>query len=71
MTSRGLRVIVPAAVLAAVLAVSGSVSFGQIDELSAVDKKSSKPTPRMANGKPDLSGYWKGSKDTKPGGNIG
>ena len=25
----------------------------------------------MANGKPDFSGYWKGTTETKPGGNIG
>lgn len=31
----------------------------------------SKPTPRLANGKPDLNGYWVGSNQTKPVGNIG
>ena len=30
-----------------------------------------RPAPRMANGKPDLSGYWKGTTQTRPGGNIG
>lgn len=34
-------------------------------------KRSPKPTPRLPNGKPDLSGYWKGSRATKPVGNIG
>lgn len=29
------------------------------------------PTPRTARGKPDLSGYWKGSRSTRPIGNIG
>jgi hypothetical protein len=28
-------------------------------------------TPRTADGHPDLSGFWKGSRDTKPVGNIG
>jgi len=39
--------------------------------LTAVDVKSTKPAPRAADGHPDLSGYWKGTTDTKPGGNIG
>lgn len=30
-----------------------------------------KPTPRMPDGHPDLSGYWKGSSRTRPVGNIG
>jgi hypothetical protein len=32
---------------------------------------SSAPTPRNADGHPDFSGIWKGSKATKPVGNIG
>src|ERR1700681_389067 len=41
--------------------------------LTAVDDKAAKPkpAPRTADGHPDLSGYWKGTRDTKPGGNIG
>ena len=41
-------------------------------ELTAVDNKSApqKPAPRLG-GHPDLSGYWKGTRDTRPGGNIG
>lgn len=31
----------------------------------------SQPAPRTARGKPDLSGYWQGSRDTRPIGNIG
>jgi hypothetical protein len=27
--------------------------------------------PKTADGHPDLNGFWKGMKDTKPGGNIG
>jgi hypothetical protein len=44
-------------------------AYGQ--ELTAADFKSDRPTPRMANGHPDLSGYWKGTRDTRPVGNIG
>jgi hypothetical protein len=32
---------------------------------------STAPTPRTAGGHPDFSGFWKGSKTTKPVGNIG
>jgi hypothetical protein len=31
----------------------------------------SKPTPRTADGHPDLGGFWKGDRKTKPVGNIG
>jgi hypothetical protein len=31
----------------------------------------SAPTPRTPDGHPDLSGFWKGSRQTKPVGNIG
>lgn len=39
--------------------------------LTAPDVKSSKPAPRTADGHPDLSGFWKGDRNTKPVGNIG
>lgn len=40
-------------------------------ELTASDIKSNRPTPRTADGHPDLTGYWKGTRDTHPVGNIG
>lgn len=43
---------------------------GQGGTVTAPDVQSSKPTPRTADGHPDLSGYWKGTRDTKPVGNI-
>lgn len=30
-----------------------------------------KPTPRTADGRPDLTGFWKGDRKTRPVGNIG
>ena len=44
---------------------------GQEGGLTAPDVKSSKPAPRTSDGHPDLSGYWKGTRETKPVGNIG
>ena len=64
----GTRVAVCSVVVVVVLALSSAVSRAQ---LSVPDFKSNRPTPRMANGKPDFSGYWKGTTDTKPVGNIG
>jgi hypothetical protein len=46
-----------------------STSFAQ--GLTAPDVQSSKPAPRTADGHPDLSGFWKGMRNTKPVGNIG
>src|SRR5262245_1392500 len=66
MTAR--RAVLAATVALCALTLSGVVTLAQ---LQVPDFKSSRPTPRMANGKPDLSGYWKGTTDTKPGGNIG
>lgn len=42
-------------------------------ELTAEDPKSAtpRPPPRGPDGHPDFSGYWKGTKDTRPVGNIG
>ena len=51
------------------LALAASGAGAQ--ELTAPDIKSNRPTPRTADGHPDLSGYWKGTRDTHPVGNIG
>jgi hypothetical protein len=37
---------------------------------SAAPATSPKPVPRLADGHPDLNGYWKGMRDTVPVGNI-
>ena len=55
-------------ILLLMLAAALPLSFGQ--GLTAPDVKSTKPAPRTADGHPDLSGYWKGTRDTKPVGNI-
>jgi hypothetical protein len=51
-----------------ILAFASLTAFGQ--GLSVPDFKSNKPTPRTGDGHPDLSGYWKGTRETKPVGNI-
>jgi len=40
------------------------------DLIGSDPKGPSKPAPRL-DGHPDLSGFWKGTRATKPGGNIG
>src|SRR5262247_1256749 len=46
-------------------------SAAQERPLQEPDRKSARPTPRTVSGRPDFSGYWKGTTDTKPVGNIG
>ena len=53
--------------LPAILALAAMTAFGQ---MTVPDFKSDKPTPRTAGGHPDLSGYWKGTRETKPVGNL-
>lgn len=43
----------------------------QTGELTAAEPKGpAKAAPRTADGHPDLNGFWKGTRDTKPVGNI-
>lgn len=63
--------LVIAASITTLVVFGWSPLFGQEGGLTAPDVKSSKPAPRTSGGHPDLSGYWKGTRDTKPVGNIG
>ena len=53
------------------LVAQGEILPGQAQGLTAPDVKSGRPTPRMADGHPDFSGYWKGIRGMTPVGNIG
>src|SRR2546428_2749977 len=66
------RTHVAAAILAAIAVFSVAVFGQENNPLTAVDVKSAKPkpAPRTADGHPDLSGYWKGTRDTVPVGNM-
>jgi hypothetical protein len=45
--------------------------FAQTGGLTGTEPKGpSKPAPRTAGGHPDFTGFWKGTRDTKPVGNI-
>src|SRR5580704_16927287 len=66
--------LVTATAVCATLGSSLQPLLGQGERsLTAVDDKIAKPkaAPRTADGHPDLIGYWKGTRDTRPGGNIG
>jgi hypothetical protein len=60
-----------AAVCAVVVCALALPVTASAQGLRAVDRPSDRPTPRMAYGRPDFSGYWKGTTDTSPVGNIG
>jgi len=56
------------------LAFLSATAFAQEQargSLTAEDVKSSKPAPRTPDGHPDLTGFWRGTRNTKPVGNIG
>src|SRR5687768_17064522 len=59
---------ITAGVVVVILSLSAVAGRAQ---LTVADFKSTRPTPRTASGRPDFSGYWKGTTDTKPVGNIG
>ncbi len=52
------------------LAIAAPLAMLAPAQMTVPDFKSTKPAPRTADGHPDLSGYWKGTRETKPGGNI-
>jgi hypothetical protein len=61
----------------AILALGSSFAIGQsgrgggrAGDKAAVPAGPPKPAPRTPDGHPDLNGYWKGTRDTVPVGNI-
>ncbi len=78
-----LRKLSQGTVAAVLLTALASASFAQdapkkeqadsaySDFIGTEPKGPSKPTPRTAAGHPDLTGFWKGDRATKPVGNIG
>jgi len=55
---------------AALLSIFALAAFTAFGQMTVPDFKSTRPTPKTADGHPDLSGYWKGTRETKPVGNL-
>ena len=55
---------------AALMSIFTFVAFAAFGQMTVPDFKSNRPTPKTADGHPDLSGYWKGTRETKPVGNL-
>src|SRR5205809_3413978 len=70
MRTDGRTPIMVLASLALGLALSPVAAFAQ-GAGTVRDLKSTKPTPRTADRHPDLSGFWRGTRETRPVGNIG
>src|ERR1700730_3779948 len=67
-----LRLLIVTALCATLDFRHGLLAQGERSLTAGDDKTATpKPAPRTADGHPDLSGYWKGTRDTRPGGNIG
>jgi hypothetical protein len=61
--------VLPAILVGALLPVRAQDDFNGLTASQPAGK--SKPAPRDAAGHPDLTGFWKGDRATKPVGNIG
>jgi hypothetical protein len=61
-----MRIILAASLLLLSLGLEPAIGQSQATKAPAP----SKPAPRTADGHPDFNGYWKGTRDTKPVGNI-